>query len=121
MSAPADALHRRAAEIRARALVREWRFRQRGHASGVWDRLRRVLVDADRAFAVPAEVMDRLVSEGLVPHPVGLELSPTKRLVFLPDAAAAGALEGAHPLPVRLTAPFLAARDVVLVPFPDAP
>jgi hypothetical protein len=116
VSAPSERLHRRAAEVRARALERAWRHLQRGRASGVWDRLRRVLADAESAYAVSSEVMDDLVARGHAPHPVGLELAPAKRLVFLTGEEAAS-LPGARRVEVRLTAPVLAALDVVLVPF----
>jgi len=56
-------LERRARQYRSRMLIRAWDYRQRGHARGVWFRLRRVLADASHAYAVSASDADRLRAE----------------------------------------------------------
>jgi hypothetical protein len=84
-----------------RALIRSWEYRQRAHAKGVWFRLRRVLVDAARAFAISDIDADRLEANGQRPLVVGRELSPAKRIFFVTQAQLRDI--GARELPVRLT------------------
>jgi hypothetical protein len=104
----------RVRRMRERAVIRAWEYRQREHASGVWFRLRRALVDASRAFIIPDADADRLEQWGGQPLPVGQELSPQKRLFFITPAQ----LEtlDAREVPVRLTAEVLHARAIVLLP-----
>lgn len=83
-----------------RALIRSWEYRQRAHAKGVWFRLRRVLVDAGRAFAISDLDADRLEAEGARPVAVGRELSPAKRILFVSRAQLQHVT--ARELPVRL-------------------
>ena len=83
-----SALERRLRQVRARLLVRSWEYRQRHHARGAWLRLRRLLADAREAFAVPDETTDELVLEGYSLEPVGRELEPPRRIVFVPPARA---------------------------------
>jgi hypothetical protein len=112
-----EALHRRAREIRARAAVRAWEYRQRHHAKGVWFRLRRVLAEAREAWAIPPDEADRLVAEGYVPEAVGSELAPPKRILFVPEARLA-TISARRRLRVGLGADLLGAPCVVLVRFP---
>lgn len=84
-----------------RALIRSWEYRQRAYAKGVWFRLRRVLVDAARAFAISEIDADRLEENGQRPLLVGRELSPAKRIFFVSEVQLRG-IE-AQELPVRLT------------------
>lgn len=115
-----DALYRRAREIRERLLIRSWQYRQRNLAAGVWYRLRRVLVDAAELWVIPRDAADALVAAGVVPHPVGEELVPPKRL-FLIDRETLGAIGDRRQIPVRLSVDFYAAADLALIPFgPDA-
>jgi hypothetical protein len=109
----------RVRRIRERAVIRAWEYRQRNHASGVWFRLRRVLVDASRAFIIADADADRLEQQGAYPLPVGRELDPAKRLFFVtPEQLEALA---ACEVPVRLTAEFLRATAIALLPHGAAP
>lgn len=78
-------LERRARQVRARAEIRKWEYRQRKHAKGVWFRLRCVLADAAAAYGIDADDAARLLDEGFVPEPVGAELQPEKRLLFISE------------------------------------
>jgi hypothetical protein len=104
----------RARRIRERALIRAWEYRQRHHAGGVWFRLRRVLVDAARAFVISEADAHQLERQGAQPLPVGRELSPAKR-IFIVTSAQLEAL-AAREVPVRLTAEFLRATSIALMP-----
>lgn len=110
---------RRLREHRSRVLIRDFEYRQRHHARGVWFRLRRVLTFAREAYAVSREEADRLIAEGCRPEPGGDDLSPPRVILRVP-AARAAALTSARPLAVRLTAELLAAEYLVLVPFDEA-
>jgi hypothetical protein len=103
--------------IRERAVIRAWEYRQREHAGGVWFRLRRVLVDASRAFIISEADADQLQEHGVLPLPVGGEVSPAKRVFFVTPAQ----LEtlAAREVPVRLTAEFLQATAIALVSHGD--
>jgi hypothetical protein len=111
-----DALHRRARAIRARALVRQWEYRQRDLAKGVWYRFRRALVDAAEAYAIPSEEAERLRREGHVALPVGDELEPPKVMFFVSPARLAE-IEGRQRIPLHLDDRLLGARYVALVRF----
>jgi hypothetical protein len=104
----------RARRIRERALIRAWEYRQRQHAGGVWFRLRRVLVDAARAFVITEADAHQLEQQGAEPLPVGRELSPAKR-IFIVTSAQIETL-AAREVPVRLTAEFLQATAIALMP-----
>jgi hypothetical protein len=120
LSAPAGAsLERRLRQMRSRLLVRSWEYRQRRHARGVWFRLRRVLADAREAYVIPAEEAERLVAEGRSPEPVGAELAPPRRILFVP-ARRVARIASARPVAVRLNAELLAAGCLALVPFDAA-
>jgi hypothetical protein len=110
-------LQRRARQIRARAAVRAWEYRQRNHAKGTWFRLRRVLAEAREAWAIDTADADRLVAEGYIPEPVGFELAPSKRIFFAPQERLA-AIGGRRPLRVGLGADLLRERCLALVRFP---
>ena len=108
----------RVRRIRERAVIRAWEYRQREHAGGVWFRLRRVLVDAARAFVITEADADQLEQLGALPVPVGCELSPAKRLFSVTPEQ----LETltAREVPVRLTAELLRATALALVAHADA-
>lgn len=109
-------LEERARKLRARWAVRAWEYRQRHGASGVWFRLRRVLADAEEAYAVSESDAEELVREGYTPEPVGAQLEPGKTLLFVaPERLAA--LQSCTPLRVALDAKMLSARWVALVRF----
>jgi hypothetical protein len=108
------ALHARARRIRERALVLAWEYRQRHHAKGVWFRFRRLLVDAEEAWAIAPEDADRLEASGCVPLDVGRELAPPKRLlvVTLEQLAMLGSRSQVR---VGLGSDMLGAENVALV------
>jgi hypothetical protein len=105
--------------MRSRVLIRNWHYRQRGHADGVWYRLRRALADASEAWAVSPQDAHRLAAEGYPVEPVGGELAPPKQIVRVPAERVAKALS-ARPVPLRLGADLLAAEGLALVPFDPA-
>jgi hypothetical protein len=113
-------LQRRAAEVRARAAVRRWEYRQRHHAKGSWYRLRRVLVDANEAFVISEADAAALLEEGYQPQAVGLELQPPKLLLFVPRERVLR-IAGARQIALHLNAELLTARFVALVGFGPTP
>lgn len=113
-----EALHRRARRIRQRAAVRQWEYRQRRHAKGVWVRLTRLLADMSHAWEIDKTFADRLVAEGCTVESVGLEIEPPKTLIVIPETRPDPSDAEARPLPVNLGAELLAARYVVLRRFP---
>lgn len=113
-----EALHRRARRVRQRAAGRQWEYRQRRHAKGVWARLTRLLADMSHAWEIDAAVADRLIAEGCGVEPVGLEIEPPKTLIVIPAGSADPSEAGARPIPVNLGAEFLAARQIALRRFP---
>jgi hypothetical protein len=120
LSAPAGAsLERRLRQMRSRLAVRSWEYRQRRHARGVWFRLRRVLADACEAYVIPPQEAEQLVAAGHTPQPVGDELAPPKRILFVP-ADRVARIASARPVAVRLSAELLAADCLALVPFDTA-
>ena len=112
------ALHDRARKHRQAIAVRRFRYRQRDHAMGTWDRFRRTLARTDQAFVLDAAELDALLIEGWALEAVGLELQPNKRIVFV-SRERAKALRTARPLSLTLTGPLLLALDMVLVPFEE--
>lgn len=112
-------LERRLRQTRSRLLIRAWDYRQQRHARGVWFRLRRALADASEVYALQAEEAERLVAEGHLTEPVGLELEPP-RLIIILSPARARRLQAARPLAIALDAALLAAPALALVPFPEA-
>jgi hypothetical protein len=113
----APSLERRAREVKARAAIRAWQYRQRRHAHGAWFRLRRVLVEAREAWAIPETEADRLVAEGFAPEPAGLEFLPPKRLLFIPEARLQ-AIPGRRRVRVGLGADLLRAPSLALLRLP---
>ncbi len=111
-----ESLHRRARDIKARALVRSFEYRQRNQAGGVWFRLRRILVDARQAWTIPEQEAARLLAEGLRPEAVGAELEPPKAILFVP-LERLQAVPDRVELPLRLGPELLAARWIALVRF----
>jgi hypothetical protein len=111
-------LDRRLRALKSRQLVREWQYRQRRHASGVWFRLRRVLADASAAWEISREEAERLIADGFQPESVGQELAPSKVIVFVP-ADRIARIAGARPLAVRLSTDLLAAECLALTRFAD--
>lgn len=109
-----ELLQRRAREVRSRALIRKWEFRQRHHAKGTWGRLRRVLAETAAAWSVPEREIRRLQAEGYPSEPVGAELEPPKTILWIPQEIAEK-LPEAEPLPLRLGPEVLGARFLVLV------
>ena len=77
-----SAFEKRAKEVRTRAVVRAWEYRQRDYAKGVWFRLRRTLTDASAAFAISESLANQLIAAGFSPLPVGRQLHP-ERTIFL--------------------------------------
>ena len=103
----------RVRRMQERAVIRSWEYRQRHHARGAWFRLRRVLVDAARAFVISVPDADQLEQLGVCPLPVGRELAPEKRIYFVTSEQ----LErlGAREIAVRLTNDFLQAEAIALL------
>lgn len=110
------ALERRVRQVRSRALVRAWEYRQRNHARGAWFRLRRVSADAAEAYVVCGEDTQHLLEDGHQALAIGLEFSPPKTIVFAARERVAHG-PGVRQVPVRLGAELLAAEHLVLVPF----
>jgi len=114
--AEVTALLRRLRELRSRVLVRDFDYRQRRLARGVWFRLRRVLAFASEAYVLPRDEAGRLIAEGHVPEPVGRELEPPRVILYVPRERVA-AIASARPVAVRLSAEVLSAEFLALVPF----
>lgn len=115
-SGPVDRMEQRAREVRARAAVRSWDYRQRNLAAGVWFRLRRVLADARAAYVIAEDDARRLVAEGRRPEACGGEVSPPKIILFV-DESRLATVTSRQPIPVGLGPDFLAATAIALVPF----
>jgi hypothetical protein len=111
------AMQQRVREVLARALVRSWEYRQRNLARGIWAKLRRLLADAEHAYVISDESLEKLLaSGGAHVEPVGLRLDPPKKLLFV-TAHQLALLPDYREIPVNLGADFLAARNVALVAF----
>jgi len=108
-------LHERARRIHEKALIRAWEYRQRNYSKGVWHRLRRLLVDAEQAWIIDDSEADRLEAAGRLPHPVGRELSPVKRLFFIGEQELE-TIRVRRQIPVRMSVELLQARNIALVP-----
>lgn len=111
-----ERLHRRVDLIRQRALIRSWEYRQRHHSKGVWDRFRRVLVDAAEAWVIDDRDARLLAARGRSEQPVGAELDPPKRIFFVSPQELAG-VPSRRQVPVRLKGDLLQAPNLALVPF----
>ncbi len=113
-------LHERARQVRQRALVRAWDYRQRNLSGGVWFRLRRVLANAREALVIDEEDAHRLIARNHSPLEVGRHLHPEK-LIFELSEAEAAQLASAKSIPLRLGPELLTARYLVLHPFDASP
>jgi len=113
-----EALERRARSVRARVSVRQWEYRQRRHAKGVWVRLTRLLADVSHAWEIDEPTAKKLIAEGGRVEPVGLELEPVKTLVVVPSTHPDPSGDGIRPIPVNLGVELLAARYIALRRFP---
>jgi hypothetical protein len=109
-----EKLHARARRMRERSLIRAWEYRQRTASKGVWHRFRRVLVDAAEAWIIDEAGADSLEAKGRIPHPIGRELDPPKRMFFLAREELK-AVAQCRQVPVRLHGELLLARSLVFV------
>ena len=110
-----EKLRARAQRMREQSLIRAWEYRQRASSNGAWYRFRRVLVDAAEAWIISEADADSLEASGHVPHPVGSELVPRKRLFFL-TRKEWEAVPHRRQVPVNLHAELLLARSLALLP-----
>jgi hypothetical protein len=110
-----EKLHARARRVRERSLIRAWEYRQRTSSNGVWHRFRRILVDAAEAWIIGEADADALEARGRIPHPVGGELAPPKRLFFL-TREELESVPHRQQIPVRLHSELLLARSLVFLP-----
>ena len=76
-----DSLHTRARRVRTLATIRAWEYRQRNHSKGVWFRLRRVLANAESAFAIPCSAVEQQEQAGFRRESVGTEIEPHKAIL----------------------------------------
>jgi hypothetical protein len=113
-----SALTARAREVRARAAVRNWEYRQRERAKGVWVRLARLLANSESAWEIPCKAAAALEQQGYPRAPVGRELSPELTILVVP-AECIVRIAGVRNLEVRVSAELLAAPCIALVPFGD--
>ena len=109
-------LHIRLRRIRANRAILAWEYRQRRHSKGVWNSLRRVLADAESAWAIPCDEAERLEREGFHREVVGAELHPEKFLIFIPRWRLEKIAERAR-LKMRLDTEFFAAPCIALLHF----
>jgi hypothetical protein len=107
---------RRARDVKSRASVRRWEYRQRNLSKGTWIRLARTLADAREAWLLSEADALRLEADGFVHEPVGEQLEPAKRILFVPEAHLAE-LESRRALPIHLGPELLGARFIALVRF----
>ena len=112
----AGVLEQRAKAAKAQALVRSWKYRQREAAGGVWFELRRLLANAERAFALNDDDARKLLDRGARLEPVGVRIEPRKNIIFV-GRQDLQRIMGAKEIPVGLGSEFLDARNVALVPF----
>lgn len=111
-----DVLERRARAIRSRGAIRDWEYRQRHHAKGTWFRFRRVLADAQEAYALSEEAMNQLILAGAHLEAIGSELEPAKRIVFI-TRAELDRLSSKRAIELHISPELLGARDLALVAF----
>ena len=105
----------RVKQVRARARIRRWEFRQRNLAKGAWHRLHLALAHARAAYAIDLQEYEELVREGWTTDPRGEGLAPPRALVWI-EAERAARLRG-RAIPLHLDAQLLSARVLALVPF----
>ena len=111
-----ESMRERARAVRTRAAIRQWKYRQRNLASGVWLRLRRALAFAKEAYVISGDDIRHLLAEGYKPEPCGRQLEPEKTILFV-DAPRLLRIESRRRIPVNLGADFLLAEAVALLPF----
>ena len=109
-------LHARARDVRTRAMVRMWKYRQRNLAAGAWFRLRRALADAQTAFVISDEDARTLLAEGYEASPCGRAIAPEKTIIFV-DERRLARIGSRQALRVGLGPAFLAAKAIVLTRF----
>lgn len=115
-AAAIEVLQARAREVRARATVRAWEYRQRHHSKGAWLRFRRLLAGAASAWSIPESDAHRLIAEGYEPAAVGALLEPSKTMIFVCERRLSE-IPGRRRLELRLGAELLGSRWLALVPF----
>ena len=101
---------------RSRIALRDYAYRQRNLAHGLWFRVRLTLAQAERAFVLSAEDAAALVARGAAPEPVGDEMAPAKVIVYA-ELEELRSLPSAREVAVRLSAEVLSARGLGLVRF----
>ena len=106
----------RVKQVRARARIRRWEYRQRNLAHGAWARFRAVLAHTREAYAIDDATAAALIAEGCTTDDRGRGLEPPRTIVWI-TAERAARLTGARPIALRLDAELLAARCLALVPF----
>ena len=109
-----EKLHERVRGVHERSLIRAWEYRQRSSSKGVWHRFRRLLVDAAKAWIIDEADADARDARGHIPHPVGRELVPPKRLFFL-AVEELEAVPRRRQVPVRLHSELLLARSLAFL------
>jgi hypothetical protein len=109
-------LQRRVKEVRARARIQRWQYRQRNLAAGAWGHFREALAQAEHAFAIDEVTARALLDEGVIPDARGALLEPPRTLLWI-SPERAERLVAARPLVLRLDAELLATRCLALVPF----
>ncbi len=82
----------------------------------MWDRFRRLLVDAAEAWVIDDGDARRLAESGRAELAVGAELDPPKRIFFVSLQGLVG-VSSRRQVPVRLKGELLQARNLALVPF----
>jgi hypothetical protein len=110
-----EKLHARVRHMHEQSLIRAWEYRQRSSSKGVWHRFRRVLVNAAEAWIISEADADMLEGRGCIPHPVGREFDPPKRLFFLDEKDLETVLQRRQ-VPVRMHGELLLARSMVFLP-----
>jgi hypothetical protein len=78
-----QAMRTRAHDVRTRAAIRSWKYRQRNLAAGVWFQVRRALAAAQDAYAISDADARQLLDEGYKPDACGARLEPQKTIIFV--------------------------------------
>ena len=106
----------RVKQVRARARIRKWEFRQRHLARGAWHQFRLALAAARDAYAIDDAQLAALVAAGCSVDDRGQGLEPPRRIVWISNDRALR-LERARPLTLRFDDALLSARNLALVAF----
>ena len=110
------ALAYRVKQVRARARVRRWAYRQRNTAHGAWFRFRRALGFADPAYAISEEDAARLIRDGAPIDVGGRDLEPPRTLLWIrPDQLSS--VPTARALALQLGPDLFEPRGIALIPF----